>query len=153
MNSAHSDTKSVVYFRVKVCKFYYIPPYGYNNLICSYFLFIELWFQFIHVQLIFLSLELLKLFQKWKYCWRYYYYCHFTIMITLLPRSLLWCINSMMYRYIPSSGVILVLSEREKFCDNFRISGRSFGPNFGFPYTVYTFSLLPQLKIRRSQPA
>ena len=28
------------------------------------------------------------------------------------------------------AGVILKLSEREKFCDNFRISGRSFGPNF-----------------------
>ena len=24
------------------------------------------------------------------------------------------------------------------------ISGRSFGPNFGFPYTFYTFSLLTQ---------
>ena len=43
--------------------------------------------------------------------------------------------------------------EREKFCDNFRISGRSFGPNFGFPYTFYTFSFLPQLKIGRSQSA
>ena len=51
------------------------------------------------------------------------------------------------------AGVILDLSEREKFCDNFRISGRSFGQNFGFPYTFYTFSLLPQLKIGRSQPA
>ena len=51
------------------------------------------------------------------------------------------------------SGVILELSEREKFCDNFRISGRSFGPNFGFPYMIYTFSLLPQLQVGRSQPA
>ena len=51
------------------------------------------------------------------------------------------------------TGVILELSEREKFCDIFRISGRGFGPNFEFPYTFYTFSLLPQLKIGRSQPA
>ena len=51
------------------------------------------------------------------------------------------------------SGVILELSEREKFCENFRISGRSFSQKFGFPYTFYTFSLLPQLKIGRSQPA
>ena len=51
------------------------------------------------------------------------------------------------------AGVFLELSQREKFCDNFRISGRSFGPNFGFPYIFYTFSLLPQLKIGRRQPA
>ena len=52
------------------------------------------------------------------------------------------------------SGVIIEVSEREKFCDNFRISERrSFGQNFGFPYTFYTFSLLPQLKIERSQSA
>ena len=51
------------------------------------------------------------------------------------------------------SGVILELSDREKFCDNFRISGRSFGQNFGFPYTFYTFSLLSQLKIGKSQQA
>ena len=43
--------------------------------------------------------------------------------------------------------------QRGRFCNNFRISGRSFGQNFGFPYTFYTFSLLPQLKIGRSQPA
>ena len=43
--------------------------------------------------------------------------------------------------------VILELPEREKFCNNFRISGRSFGPNFGFPHTLYTFSLLLQFKI------
>ena len=43
---------------------------------------------------------------------------------------------------VQSAGVILELSEREKFCDNFRISGRSFGPNFGLPYTFYTFSPL-----------
>ena len=48
------------------------------------------------------------------------------------------------------SGVILDLSEREKFCDNFRISGRSFGPNFGFPYTFCTFSLLSQVNLGRS---
>ena len=36
------------------------------------------------------------------------------------------------------------------FHDHFRISGRSFGPNFGFPYTFCTFSLLPQLKRGRS---
>ena len=46
-----------------------------------------------------------------------------------------------------SIGVILELSEREKFCNNFRISGRSFGPNFGFSYTFYTFAFLLQLKI------
>ena len=49
-----------------------------------------------------------------------------------------------------TAKVILELSERKKFCDNFRISGRSFGPNFGFPYTFYTFSLLPWFKIGRS---
>ena len=31
--------------------------------------------------------------------------------------------------------------------------GEVFGPNFGFPYMFYTFKLLPQLKIGRSQPA
>ena len=51
------------------------------------------------------------------------------------------------------SGINLELSEREKFCDNFRILGRSFGPNLGFLYIFYTFSLLPQLNIGRSQPA
>ena len=55
--------------------------------------------------------------------------------------------------YHIATGVILELSEREKFCDNFRISGRSFGQKFGFTYTFYTFSLLPGLKIGRSQPA
>ena len=50
-------------------------------------------------------------------------------------------------------GVSLELSDREKFCDIFWTLGRSFGPNFGFPYLFYTFSLLPQLKIGRSQPA
>ena len=54
---------------------------------------------------------------------------------------------------LPTAGVILELSEREKFSINFRISGRSFGPNFVFLYTFYTFSLLPQLKIGRSQSA
>ena len=33
------------------------------------------------------------------------------------------------------------------------ISGRIFGPNVGFPYIFNTFSLLPQLKIGRIQPA
>ena len=61
-------------------------------------------------------------------------------------------LNAVIFSY-ESSGVILELSDREKFCDNFRISGRNFGPNFEFPYTFYTFSLLPQLKIGRSQPA
>ena len=36
------------------------------------------------------------------------------------------------------SGVILELSEREKFCDNFRISGRSFCLSFGFPLYIFT---------------
>ena len=49
-------------------------------------------------------------------------------------------------------GVCLKLSDRERFCNIFRISGRSFGPKFGFPYMFYTFKLLPQLKIGRSQP-
>ena len=52
-----------------------------------------------------------------------------------------------------TTGVSLELSDREKFCDIFRSLGRSFDPNFGFPYMFYTFSLLPQLKIGRSQPA
>ena len=43
--------------------------------------------------------------------------------------------------------------EGEVLRPHFRISGRSFGPNFGFPNTFYTFSLLPQLKTGRSQPA
>ena len=47
--------------------------------------------------------------------------------------------------FVPIAGVILELSEREKFCDNSRISGRSFSPIFGFPYIFYTFSLLPVL--------
>ena len=38
-------------------------------------------------------------------------------------------------------GVSQELSEREKFCDIFRITGRNFGPNFGFPYTFYTFKV------------
>ena len=55
--------------------------------------------------------------------------------------------------FFGTTGVIIELSEREKFWDNFRISGRNFGPNFGFPHIFYIFSLLPQLKIGRSQPA
>ena len=50
------------------------------------------------------------------------------------------------------TGTSLELSDREKFCDIFRILGRSFGLNFGYPYMFYTFSLLPQLKMG-SQPA
>ena len=49
----------------------------------------------------------------------------------------------------PLPGVSLELSDREKFGDIFR---EKFGPNFGFPYMFYTFKLLPQLKIGRSQP-
>ena len=44
------------------------------------------------------------------------------------------------------------LSDREKFCNIFRIQ-RSFISNFGFFYMFYTFKLLPHLKIGRSQPA
>ena len=62
----------------------------------------------------------------------------------------LYCIT-VWFAYL-YAGVILELSEREKFCANFRISGRSYGPNFGFTHTFYTFSLLPQLKIGRNQP-
>ena len=47
------------------------------------------------------------------------------------------------------TGVSLELSDREKFCNIFRISGRSFGPNLGLPYMCYTYKLLPQLKIGR----
>ena len=57
--------------------------------------------------------------------------------------------NGWMYRVY--SGVSLELSDREKFCDIFRTLGRSFGPNFGFHYMFYTFSLLTQPKIGRSQ--
>ena len=71
-----------------------------------------------------------------------------------LCRDLLFLYESAgCHAFLGFTGVIPELSEREKFCNNFRISGWSFGPNFGFPYTVYTFSLLPQLKIGRSQPA
>ena len=51
-----------------------------------------------------------------------------------------------------SSGLSLELSDREKFCVIFRILGRSFGPNFEFPYLLYTLKLLPQLIIGRSEP-
>ena len=51
----------------------------------------------------------------------------------------------------PLGWPILELSEREKFNDNFRISGRSFSPNFRFLYILCIF-ILPQLKIGRSQP-
>ena len=54
---------------------------------------------------------------------------------------------------INSSGVSLELLDREKFCDIFRISGRTFGPNFWFAYKFYPFRLLPEHKIGRSKPA
>ena len=39
------------------------------------------------------------------------------------------------------SGVILELSEKEKFCENFRISGRSFGKKFWISlYILYIFT-------------
>ena len=44
------------------------------------------------------------------------------------------------------SGLSLELSDREKFCDIFRILGRSFGSNFGFLFMFYTLKLLPQLR-------
>ena len=72
---------------------------------------------------------------------------HF-IYITHLYNSSTGSMNSATKK-TTSAGVILELSEREKFCDNIRISGRSFGPNFGFPYTFYIFSPLPQLNIGR----
>ena len=50
------------------------------------------------------------------------------------------------------TGIILAFSEGQKFCDIFRISGSSSCSDFGFPYAFFTFSLLPQLKIGRSQP-
>ena len=50
------------------------------------------------------------------------------------------------------AGLSLELSDRKKFCVIFRILGRSFGPNFVFPYMFYTFKLLPQLIIGRSEP-
>ena len=46
------------------------------------------------------------------------------------------------------TGISLELSDREKFCDIFRISGRSFGPNFGFPYMFYTFWNSPSAQKR-----
>ena len=50
------------------------------------------------------------------------------------------------------TGVSLDLSDREKFCDIFRTLGRSLVQILDFSM-FYTFSLLPQLKIGRSQPA
>ena len=49
---------------------------------------------------------------------------------------------------IAHSGVILELSEREKFCDNFR---EKFGSKFWI--SIYILHISPQLKIGRSQPA
>ena len=49
--------------------------------------------------------------------------------------------------HIGPAGVSLELSDREKVCDIFRISGRSFGPTSGFPYMFYTFTLLPKLSL------
>ena len=46
------------------------------------------------------------------------------------------------------TGVSLKFSDREKFCDIYMISGRSFGPNFGFNYTAKSRSglnFLPRL--------
>ena len=37
-----------------------------------------------------------------------------------------------------------------KFCDNFGISGRSFGPNFAFSYTLYTFFTSPSAQDREN---
>ena len=52
------------------------------------------------------------------------------------------------------AGIILELSDREKFCDNFRISGRLGQISvFSYMYVFYTFSFLPLLKVGRSQPA
>ena len=36
---------------------------------------------------------------------------------------------------------------------HFQDFGEKFGPNFGFLYMFYTFKLLPQLKIERSEAA
>ena len=49
-------------------------------------------------------------------------------------------------------GLSLELSDREQFSVIFRILGRSFGPNFGFPFMFYTLKLLTQLIIGRSEP-
>ena len=61
--------------------------------------------------------------------------------------------NRRTWKFILRVGVSLEFSDREKFCDIFRTLGRSFGPNFGFPYMFYTFSILPLLKTGRSQAA
>ena len=67
------------------------------------------------------------------------------------------CLDSKQYRPLSNccfrncliwAGVILELSEREKFCDNIRISGRSFGPNFGFPYTFLYIFTSPSIQDR-----
>ena len=50
------------------------------------------------------------------------------------------------------AGLSLELSDRKKFCVIFRLLGRSLGPNFVFPYMFYTFKLLPQLIIGKSEP-
>ena len=64
-------------------------------------------------------------------------------LITDKPPVLQKFIFGQVYRN--GTGVIQELSKKEKFWGNFRISGRSFGPNFGFPYIFYIFLLLPQL--------
>ena len=44
------------------------------------------------------------------------------------------------WRSVQVTGIITDFSDREKFCQNFRFSGRSFGQNFGFSYMFFTFS-------------
>ena len=48
-----------------------------------------------------------------------------------------------------NSGFKLVIWNWEMFCSDFLVSGRSFKPGFTFVYMLYTFKLLPQLKIGR----
>ena len=55
------------------------------------------------------------------------------------------CITKLIYRGHPFRDEE-VLQHIQDFSENF-------GQNFGFTYTFYTFSLLLQLKIGRSQPA
>ena len=56
------------------------------------------------------------------------------------------CVHLLDALHYGHSGVTLELSDRKKFYI-FWISGRCFGPNFGFSYMFYTLKLLPQLKI------
>ena len=75
-------------------------------------------------------------------------YVHVWVVIAQIREGI--HIKGFLFLHRNISGVIRELSEREKFCSNFRISGRSFLPNFGLSYKFYTFSLLPQLKIGKS---